>query len=979
MPHFFRRRKNLIIWVVVISFLVGGVGLLGLNQAGVFDRSSAEDDGTTSAATVNGTRISREILGRATTNLFNQYQQYYQQIGQDANSLLAGADGAFFRIQLDAQALQGLIREALYAQEAQRLKIRVDSGKIEAAFVEQYNAVLESNGISEEQLSAYLQGQGRTLNEFKESLREEIKGQLRNQALRERVTGIVEPTDEDLLAYFERNISRYDSPEEVRASHILVEDEETAQEILNQLDAGADFAVLAKEHSTDTASAEKGGDLDWFARGRMVKEFEDAAFALEIGEVSGIVKSEFGYHIIKLTDRKAAHTPSLEEVKDQVRDNYIEEIRNERFTAWYEEVSATALLEIQLPQVAAYLKQQEDLDLGLAEFERLYAEGLSDDPYLPYYIGRIYEQKMTTAVQEKGDLEAIEEEIHVSHILVSRSARAQKLLDQLAAGEDFAQLAQEHSEDSESAEQGGDLGWIKRGEMSPEFEAAAFSLAPGTISEIVETEDGLNIIKVTDRKEGPTEQQLARIEELDQSFADYKAKALDAYLKALEEVEADENFLNRILALNPDSTTAIYLLGQLFAERGDTFGADMRFREAISKNPEYVAAYIASGDMAVKQRNYQPAIDQYTAALELRPGDVSVMTKLASVHLTLKQLDEAKQLLNAVEQRDPENLKLIISLGDLAHERTLAAVAEQEELEVKDDRTQEEQAHLEELAKIIASSHETAVARYEEAFSRSGTTDLTVKLGQAHFAVGEFAKAEKAFRDVLLRSPYKAEAYEGIADILLEQGDIEGAVENYRTAFLRTFDDQSKRRLGEAVVELAPDDLEMRLRLAGVYAELYMWSGVIKQYGAVLDAKPDSLEAYRGIAEAYKWRTEYATAIEYLQRAIRYAIRDTEKLDIYETIVEVNQSEVGQDKPLSEAGLDALFDAATLYVEQGEIEQAKENLERIATDDPAYRSDEVAALLAKVGPDDESASPPTEEGTAVPPPSEVLPPSGDGS
>jgi len=977
MQNFFQRRKSLIIWVVVISFLVGGVGLIGLNQAGVFDRSSATEDGATVAATVNGARISRESLGQATTNLFNQYQQYYQQIGQDANSLFAGAEGALFRIQLEAQALQGLIREALYAQEANRLKIRVDSGKIEASFLEQYNAVLESNNISEDQLSTYLQGQGRTLNDFKESLRGQIKGQLRNQALRERVTGIVEPTEEDLFAYFERNISRYDTPEEVRASHILVGDETTAQDILDQLDAGADFAALAKEYSIDTASAENGGDLDWFERGRMVPEFEDAAFALEIGETSEIVKSEFGYHIINLTDRKAAHTPTLDEVKDQVRDNYIEEIRNERFTAWYDELSAAALLEIHLSQANAYLKQQEDIDLGLAEFERLEAEGPSDDPYLPYYIGRIYEQKMTTAAQEKGDLEAIEEEVYASHILVSRADQAQELLDRLAAGEDFAQLAQEYSEDPETAEQGGDLGWIKRGEMSPEFEAAAFSLELGAISEIVETEGGLRIITVTDRKEGPTEQQLARIEELDQSFTDYQTKALNAYLKALEEVEADEDFLNRILSLDPGSITAIYLLGQLFAERGDTFGADMRFREAISKDPEYVAAYIASGDMAVKQRNYQPAIEQYATALELRPGDVNVMTKLASVHLTLKQLDEAERLLHDVEQRDPENLKLVISLGDLAYERTLAALAEKQMLEEQQERTPEEQTRLEELSGSIASFYEAAVAQYEDAFSRSGTTDLTVKLGWAHFAVGEVTKAEKAFRDVLLRSPYKAEAYEGIADILLEQGDIEGAVDNYRTAFLRTFDDRSKRRLGEAVVELAPDDIEMRLRLAGVYAKLYTWSGAIKQYAAVLDAKPDSLEAYLGIAEAYKWRTEYATAIEYLQRAIRYAIRDTEKLDIYKTIVEVNQSEVGQDQPLSEPGLDALFEAATLHIELGEIEQAEESLDRIATDDPAYRPEEVAALLAKIAPD-ESVLPPAEEGTAVQTPTEVPSP-GDGS
>ena len=443
MQHFFKRRKSLIIWVVVICFFVGGVGLIGLNQAGVFNRSSTDDEGPTFAAKVNGTRISQEILGQATTNLFNQYQQYYQQIGQDASSLLAGASGALFRIQLQAQALQALIREALYAQEAGRLKIRVDSSTVDAAFAEQYNAVLARNNITEDQLAAYLQSQGSTLKDFKESLREQVAGQLRNQALRQQVTGVIEPTDADLEDYYEKNISRYDRPEEIRASHILVADEQTAQELLDQLNAGADFAELAKEHSTDTASAEQGGDLDWFTRGSMVGEFEDAAFALEVGKISDIVKTQYGYHLIKLTDRKAHYTPTLDEVKDQVRDDYIEEIRDERFSAWYEDISGQAQLEISLPLVNAYLKQQEDLDLGLAEFERLYEEGASDDPYLPYYIGRIHEQKMTTAVQDKASLEAIKEEVQASHILVSRMAQAQQLLDQLTAGADFAELAKE--------------------------------------------------------------------------------------------------------------------------------------------------------------------------------------------------------------------------------------------------------------------------------------------------------------------------------------------------------------------------------------------------------------------------------------------------------------------------------------------------------------------------------------------------------
>ena len=514
--------------------------------------------------------------------------------------------------------------------------------------------------------------------------------------------------------------------------------------------------------------------------------------------------------------------------------------------------------------------------------------------------------------------------------------------------------------------------------MAPEFEEAAFALEVGTISEIVETEDGLHIIMVTDRKEGPTEEQLTEIEELSQSIDDSKAKAVAAYIEALAEVEADEDFLNRILSLDPDATQAIYLYGKLLAERGDAFSADMRFREAINKDPTFVAAYIASGDVSVELRNFQPAIDQYKAALELRPGDTSVMTKLAGVYLTLNRLDEAEELLATIEQQDPENLKLVISQGDLAYERMLAAISEREELERKADRTAKEDARITELIEAIAPLYETAVTRYEKAYARSGTTDLTVKLGRAHLAFGDLDKAEKAFRDVLVRSPYKAEAYEGIADVLRQQGDIEGAVENYRTAFLRTFDNQHKQRLAESIVELAPDDLEMRLRLAKVYADQYMWSAAIKQYAAVLDAKPDSLEAYRGLGEAYKWRTEYATAIEYLQRALTYATSSSDKVELYEAIVEVNQSEVGQGKPLSEAGLEALFSLAQLYLDQGDEETAKEKLEKIASDDPAYRPDEVAALLAKAS-GEEPVSPSLEEEVVVQTPSETVPISEDGS
>ena len=89
----------------------------------------------------------------------------------------------------------------------------------------------------------------------------------------------------------------------IRASHILVESEERAKSLRGDLDGGADFANLAKEHSK-CPSKENGGDLGFFGKGMMVKEFEDAAFALDVGQVSGPVRTQFGYHLIKVTEKK---------------------------------------------------------------------------------------------------------------------------------------------------------------------------------------------------------------------------------------------------------------------------------------------------------------------------------------------------------------------------------------------------------------------------------------------------------------------------------------------------------------------------------------------------------------------------------------------------------------------------------------------------------------------------------------------------
>jgi foldase protein PrsA len=120
----------------------------------------------------------------------------------------------------------------------------------------------------------------------------------------------IKVTEEEMKQYYNEYKPK------VKASHILVDDEKTANEIKAKLDKGEDFAKLAKEYSKDPGSAEKGGDLGWFGPGKMVKEFEDAAYALKVGEISKPVKSDFGYHIIKVTDKE--EKKSFEEMKEEI-------------------------------------------------------------------------------------------------------------------------------------------------------------------------------------------------------------------------------------------------------------------------------------------------------------------------------------------------------------------------------------------------------------------------------------------------------------------------------------------------------------------------------------------------------------------------------------------------------------------------------------------------------------------------------------
>lgn len=203
--------------------------------------------------------------------------------------------------------LEELVQQKILTAEAEKLGITDEEVK------EELETIKSSFGIeSDDELLSFLQSQLpiKTIDEFKTNF---IKP---NIALQKLAAEGVEVTDEDLKTYFNENYM------EVKASHILVDTEEEAKKLYEQVKAGGDFAAIAKEHSQDPGSAENGGDLGFFGKGQMLKEFEEVAFAQEPGEISEPIQSSRGYHIIKTVEKKL---PDFEEMKEEARKRYIEE------------------------------------------------------------------------------------------------------------------------------------------------------------------------------------------------------------------------------------------------------------------------------------------------------------------------------------------------------------------------------------------------------------------------------------------------------------------------------------------------------------------------------------------------------------------------------------------------------------------------------------------------------------------------------
>ncbi|MCX7750644.1 MAG: SurA N-terminal domain-containing protein, partial [Candidatus Bipolaricaulota bacterium] len=367
----FRRHQKTIIWILIIGFVAsiavgGGVGIY-LRSRSSPARGSPEEV----VLTVDGRKVTRQEYAQAYQDLRESYKQLYARFGLDFDALLQGTDGAWRALPYRAQAAEEIVRSVLLQAAARELRVVVAKAEVDKATATQYQNLLRQYGLTEAELAEALRAQGRTLEAFKKELAQAQEAQLRAEAVRKAVVGPVEPTEADLAAYYAANRERYQTePEKIRVAHILVKEARLADELLGKIAAGADFAALARTHSRDEKTKDKGGETDWFSKAEspFSAKVTEAVWPAEVGQVK-LVDDDEGFHLVKVLERKAAVVPPLAEVRDKVKADYVREEEGKRWDAWYSARRGKAKVAALDPVLAAAMAYGTDKAKALAELE----------------------------------------------------------------------------------------------------------------------------------------------------------------------------------------------------------------------------------------------------------------------------------------------------------------------------------------------------------------------------------------------------------------------------------------------------------------------------------------------------------------------------------------------------------------------------------------------------------------------------------
>ena len=365
---------------------------------------------------------------------------------------------AQMRLQLKDQIESRLIMEKLMDEAVIAEGTQATDAEVEAELARQSKRL--PPGMT---LESALAQQGMT----REELDERLRSFLGSKKLLAKVDGMDPVSDEQARAYYEEHIADYQTKEKVSARHILLmtenlSDEDKAKKKAELAKIRADlvakngegFAEAAKQHSGCPSSSD-GGSLGMFGRGQMVPEFDEVAFTLPKGQVSDIVETQFGYHILLVDERKEAGPRPFEEVEEQIK------------------TKVAALNAVSVDEARAYYDQ------NLLEYQT------PENVEARHILFRTDASTPKEKIEKKKEIDALREKLVA------------------AKGEGFAEAAAKHSA-CPSGKDGGSLGSFGRGQMVPEFDKMAFELPVGELSPVIETQFGYHIILVDKKTEAGT-------------------------------------------------------------------------------------------------------------------------------------------------------------------------------------------------------------------------------------------------------------------------------------------------------------------------------------------------------------------------------------------------------------------------------------------------------------------------------------------
>lgn len=302
--------------LVVLAAFIAGCGMVRVNP---------EVDNNTVVAKVSGEEIKKEEFNKMFSIFKDQYEQQFGTEIWDQE-----VDGRKFGDVAREKLLEMLIDERLQLKKAEELGIKVSDEEVNSE-IENAKKYFDS----EEKFNEFLKEQSIDLEYFKQS----VKKELTINKLTDKLTENVAVTDEEVKVYYDTHQDEFIS---VKASHILLDTKEEAEKMLQRVKAGENFNELAKQNSKDPSAKENSGDLDYFRHGDMLEPFEKAAFALKPGEISDIVQTDYGFHIIKVEDSKL---DKFEDVKEQLKGSMLNDKKSSEYEKMLEEMRKNGKIE----------------------------------------------------------------------------------------------------------------------------------------------------------------------------------------------------------------------------------------------------------------------------------------------------------------------------------------------------------------------------------------------------------------------------------------------------------------------------------------------------------------------------------------------------------------------------------------------------------------------------------------------------------